>query len=525
MARAEKQTAFTLEERLEQALVPDREWPYKVPENWCWTRIGSVSEVKGGKRLPQGHALLETPTEHPYIRVTDFYGGSIDVENVKYIEDNTHAKISNYTITDKDIYVSIAGTIGKVGIIPSNFSGANLTENAAKITNISCNVNHSYLMHLLSSDDIQGQMQAETKITTQAKLALFRIAQIKIPLAPLAEQQGIVNRIESLFTKLDEAKEKTQAALDSYEIRKAAIFHKAFTGELTFKWRKEHGVGIESWAETKFKDFCLLKRGFDLPASQRMEGAYPLVSSSGIIDTHNIAQVKGPGVVTGRSGSIGKVFYVEEDYWPLNTTLYAEKLYTNNPKFVFYFLHTFDFKSYSSSTAVPTLNRNMFSDVKVKVPSVPEQHEIVRLLDTLFTKEQQAKNGYVDMLAQIDLIKKSILARAFRGELGTNDPTEESAVEFLKQCIAQQANEKEQTPKKKRKPAVVLSDEVRSQLSSELERDIYLLLQKNGPSNMREIASISKKDLDVIEALLQLESKGLIQKQSDGEYRYVRPTI
>ena len=144
---------------------------------------------------------------------------------------------------------------------------------------------------------------------------------------------------------------------------------------------------------------------------------YPLVSSSGIIDTHNEAKVKAPGIVTGRSGSIGKVFYIEEDFFPLNTTLYSQNLFGNNARYVYYYLSNFDFKSFSSSTAVPTLNRNNFSKVELKVPALPEQVEIVRILDIIIEKENKAKQAAEAVLEQIDLLKKSILARAFRGEL------------------------------------------------------------------------------------------------------------
>lgn len=242
-------------------------------------------------------------------------------------------------------------------------------------------------------------------------------SKIKLELPTLAEQQRIVNRIESMFAKLDEAKEKAQNVVDGFEIRKAAILHKAFTGELTAKWRKENGVSDDSWEEKRFDEFCLLKRGFDLPATQRIEGMYPLVSSSGIIDTHNEAKVKAPGIVTGRSGSIGKVFYIEEDFFPLNTTLYSQNLFGNNARYVYYYLSNFDFKSFSSSTAVPTLNRNNFSKVELKVPTLPEQVEIVRILDIIIEKENKAKQAAEAVLEQIDLLKKSILARAFRGEL------------------------------------------------------------------------------------------------------------
>ena len=236
--------------------VPAEEQPYLIPGNWCWVTIGAIASVKGGKRIPKGNKLVEYKTEHPYIRVTDFDNRSIATEQVKYIDEETFKLIRNYTISTQDIYISIAGTIGKVGIIPDDLDGANLTENAAKITNMQ-GIEKNFLLWLLESEITQSQMRDSTISTTQPKLALFRIENIKFPLSPLAEQHRIVDRIESLFAKLDEAKEKAQAVVDGFELRKTAILHKAFTGKLTERWRKEHGVGLDSWAHSPWGNFIV----------------------------------------------------------------------------------------------------------------------------------------------------------------------------------------------------------------------------------------------------------------------------
>jgi type I restriction enzyme S subunit len=182
-----------------------------------------------------------------------------------------------------------------------------------------------------------------------------------------------------------------------------------------------------------------LQRGFDLPINKRTRGRYPVVSSSGIIDHHIESKVKGPGFTVGRSGSVGKIYFVEEYYWPLNTTLFSKELNGNDPKFAFYYLSTFDFLKFSSSTAVPTLNRNNFSDVSIKVPPLSEQKEIVRIVEKLLDHEDEAK-VLIDMEEQIDLLEKSILSKAFRGELGTNDPNDEPAVELLKRSLKEKLN-------------------------------------------------------------------------------------
>jgi type I restriction enzyme S subunit len=137
------------------------------------------------------------------------------------------------------------------------------------------------------------------------------------------------------------------------------------------------------WSNGKLGDYIELKRGYDLPQAKRQCGLVPLVSSSGVSDKHNVAMVKGPGVVTGRYGTIGQVFYVEDDFWPLNTTLYVRDFKGNEPKFIHYFLKTLDFFAYSDKAAVPGVNRNHLHEALVTVPPLTVQKEIANFLGTL----------------------------------------------------------------------------------------------------------------------------------------------
>ena len=142
---------------------------------------------------------------------------------------------------------------------------------------------------------------------------------------------------------------------------------------------------MADWKVKPLGEVCTLQRGFDLPTQDRRPGGYPLISSSGVIDTHDEGRVLGPGVVTGRSGSIGNVFYVAEDFWPLNTTLYVRDFHESDPRFVYYLLTAFDLRRYAGGTGVPTLNRNDVHSVAVQVPSsVEEQRRIVAILDEAF---------------------------------------------------------------------------------------------------------------------------------------------
>ena len=146
------------------------------------------------------------------------------------------------------------------------------------------------------------------------------------------------------------------------------------------------------WQTKPLGEVCTLQRGFDLPTQDRISGRFPLVSSSGITDTHSEGPVSGPGVVTGRSGSIGNVFFIDDSFWPLNTTLYVRDFHGNDPRFVFHLLNEFDLKRFSGGTGVPTLNRNDVHGEMVKVPAaVTEQQRIVAILDEAFDGIATAK--------------------------------------------------------------------------------------------------------------------------------------
>jgi type I restriction enzyme S subunit len=170
-------------------------------------------------------------------------------------------------------------------------------------------------------------------------------------------------------------------------------------------------------------DFIELKRGYDLPKKQRTAGSVPLVSSAGISDYHSEAKVCGPGVVTGRYGTIGEVFYVEEDFWPLNTTLYVRDFKGNDPRFTYYFLKTIDYLQYSDKAAVPGVNRNHLHTAEISVPeSVTEQRRIASVLSALDDKiqlnhqinqtlEQMAQAIFKSWFVDFEPVKAKIAAR------------------------------------------------------------------------------------------------------------------
>ncbi len=167
-------------------------------------------------------------------------------------------------------------------------------------------------------------------------------------------------------------------------------------------------MGKEIWRQLSLGEVVTLQRGYDLPHKERKHGTVPIVSSSGITDTHNEARVTGPGVVTGRYGTIGEVFFVAEDFWPLNTTLFVKDFKGNNPLFISFLLCRIDYRSYSGKSGVPGVNRNDLHEISVDLPPLPEQHAIatalsdvdalIASLDKLIAKKRDIKQATMQQL-------------------------------------------------------------------------------------------------------------------------------
>ena len=206
------------------------EIPFDIPDSWEWVRLGDVCQVKGGKRVPQGDKLLDSPTAHVYLRVTDMKDGTINDSPKKYISEETFQKISKYTISSNDLYVTIAGTIGLVGVIPDQFDGMNLTENAAKLTDIY--INRNFLAKQLNASFFQEVFLNKRTQVAQPKLALERIATVLFPLPPLEEQNRIVAKVEALMNEVDTIERETENLNRTFALTREKVLDLAIRGKL-----------------------------------------------------------------------------------------------------------------------------------------------------------------------------------------------------------------------------------------------------------------------------------------------------
>ena len=454
-----KKKEKTLEEKLQEALVPENQWPYMLPENWCWTRLGKITNVVGGGTPSSSKKEYYDNGTIPWLSPADLSGYS-DIyisRGQKNITELGLSKSSARLMPKDTVLLSSRAPIGYVAIASNSIS----TNQGFKNFLPSDAFYSRFLYWNLKSS--KSLLESYASGTTFLELSGSKASMVEFPLPPLPEQKRIVHRIESLFAKLDEAKEKIQQVLDGAEMRKAAILHKAFTGELTKNWRKENGISEDSWVEYTLQSVCTMKitdGTHKTPTYSDKENGVVFLSAkditSGEINWENTKYITSElhkelysrlapqinDILLAKNGTTGVAALVKEDkVFDIYVTL---ALLRPNVEIVIpeYLLNIINsplckvqFNENLTGIGVPNLHLRDIKDVKIKVPSISEQEIISDKVEMLLANEGMVTKNCLKQIEVIDTMKKSIIAKAFRGELGTNNPTEDSALNLLKEVL------------------------------------------------------------------------------------------
>lgn len=446
-----KQIELTIEEKLQNALVPKEEQPYKIPNNWCWVRLDFLlKEICNGTTIKQNK---EGKTAR-VTRIESLQNNTIDFNRIGNIVNESLIKDKDWYI-EGDIIVSHINSIehvGKSAVITRDMlplvHGMNLLR--LRLNNI-CN-SQFFQLYTRTTDYKKSIVNRVNRAVNQVSINQKQLCSLEIPITNLKEQQRIVNRIESLFAKLDRAKELIENTLAQFEQNKMAILHKAFTGELTVKWRKKNNIDLSSWKKYELKEvFKVVKDKYNPQIENQIVnyiGLENIETSKGIINKNNSSEVKSiktkfkkDDVLYGKLRPyLNKHDVVNFDgicstdilvfrFDNINTAKYIN-YYFNLPMFIQYAVEN------SSGINLPRVSEKTISKYKISLPTIEEQQEIVNILDKLLAKYNKIKN-LEQQLEKIELLKKAILAKAFRGELGTNNPDEESAENLLKEILAE----------------------------------------------------------------------------------------
>lgn len=437
MAKGKKKEELTLEEKLERALVPAEEQPYEVPGNWCWTYASRVFDIEYGKGLP-----TKKLTAHGY----PVFGANGQI-----------GYYSEYMFEEEKALMSCRGAYS--GTMNYSLPKSYITSNSLIISDKGRLMMPRYICCLFEALDTTELVSgsAQPQVTVQA------FEKYVVPLPPLTEQKRIVERIESLFAKLDEVKEKVQEVIDSMDDSIEAILYEAFTGQLTKSWRNLN-TKIEKWNATTLSEIV---SGLKYGSSEKSDYGYQgtpvlripnigdgwvdfsdlkylseeLKNSSHEVFENDILIIRSNGSrdLVGKCALVPKL---QERYAYASFLIRMKASEKVLPEYLVRFMNSSMarvqmFDKAKSSSGIHNINSKELGDIKICVPPIEEQKQILKFIHEFANKEKKVQEISEEILGSIDKMKKSILAKAFRGELGTNNPDEESAIELLKTILVE----------------------------------------------------------------------------------------
>ncbi len=363
------------------------------------------------------------------VRVTDVKYGELDLSKTFRVDAEVFAEFSRrYKPSRGDIIITRVGTYGVFGkVLDTNFC---LGQNTAAI--IPKTIAPDYLYAVLNSDFVKSQIESSVVGSTQKTLSLKAIKALQIPrfrpsqelvigslgatfddrITILRETNTTLEAIaqalfKSWFEDFDPVHAKMQGRTpEGMDEATAALFPESFE-------ESELGAVPKGWHIGRLDDLLVLQRGFDLPAQDRTVGDFPIIAASGPSGTHHKSMVKGPGVVTGRSGVLGKVFFELEDFWPLNTTLWVKQFKAATPCYAYEVLRLLDFKSFNAGSAVPSLNRNHIHSLPYLLPA-RECVDTFEVIASQIHKRCRVNEKQIQTLVDI---RVALLPRLISGQL------------------------------------------------------------------------------------------------------------
>lgn len=397
-----------------------------LPDNWHFCKLNRIAYIID--------SLHKTPQYSdigiPMARVTDIKPGFLNLKNAFLVTQEIFNEFTRNGQPEKgDIVFSRVGTYGLCSYVNSNDKFC-LGQNTALIRP---RIDSRYVYFALKSPLVKQQIENSAVGSTQKTISLKSIGELEIPICPTLEMESIV----SLLGALDDKIELNRRMNETLEAMARAIFKSWFvdfdpvlakaegrepagmdaeTAALFPDSFEETELGMvpKGWRIGKLDELLVLQRGFDLPSDQRMQGPYQVISASGPSGCHIEYKVQGPGVTTGRSGLLGKVFFIYEDFWPLNTSLWVKDFRVSQPHHAYFLLKNLGTEAYNAGSAVPTLNRNHIHKLPAIVPTKLVVALFEKLVTPLFNKIQNNQKQSITLAEIRDRLLPELLSGKLR---------------------------------------------------------------------------------------------------------------
>ena len=405
-----------------------------LPIEWDAPVIGDLlAEDRGisvGVMYPGNHCDQGIPL----VKAGDLKSNWINPNPPFRITPDKHYEYRRTELEGGELLISLVGNAGQTAVVPSEMKGWNVAR-AVAVVRLSKGADPHFIKYTLQSPALGQLMKSWCNTTVQETLNLKEIKRLPIPFPEIAEQKSIAHILGTLDDKI-ELNRKTNETLEAMA---KALFKSWFVDFDPVRAKAEGrptGLPAEisdlfpdsfedselgdipsGWEVGGLEEFLVLQRGFDLPAPQRIKGAYPVVAASGVSGTHNEPMAVAPGVVTGRSGVLGKVFYIQTDFFPLNTTLWAKEFRLATPIYGYFLLCDIDFAVFNAGSAVPTLNRNHLGSLRFPLPP--------RALVVSFTEVavdlMKRREGIVAETSNLTATRDALLPKLISGEIRIPD--------------------------------------------------------------------------------------------------------
>jgi len=420
---------------------------------WPKVAVESIGEVKSGKRLPKGDELTGIQTPYPYIRLVNIAEGRIRKKNLQYLKANTREKIQRYIVNHRDVGLAIVGhTIGMVFYVDDKFDGVNLTENAARITNISSEFNSKFLYYYLTSSEGQREIICRTVGSAQGKLPLYNIRSMEVPRPPLPEQKAIIHILGSLDDKIELNRQTNQTleamaqalfkswfvdfdpvidnalaagneipeTLQSKAAARQALGDKrrALPEDIrrlfppSFVHAEKIGWIPKGWEPEKLNSLLEIKYGKD--HKKLGEGEIPVYGSGGLMRKADQSLYKGESVLIPRKGTLSNILYVNEAFWTVDTMFYTIPKHPNIAKYAFYHLKSLDFISMNVGSAVPSMTTKVLNELPVILPDPETLEHFDYLLRNNFNKSLANLNQTLSLTKLRDTLLPELISGEIR---------------------------------------------------------------------------------------------------------------
>ena len=402
-------------------------YPYELPAGWAWTTLGEICCIKGGKRIPRGMTFAKGKTAHVYIRVTDMKDNTIKLSDLKYIDDYVYEHIKNYTINASDLYLTIAGTIGSVGIVPNEVDGMNLTENAAKLTQIGCI--KEYLLYALLSTIAQEHFISRFHQVAQPKLSIETASKTPIAMPPIGEQNRIVKEIKRYLAAIKIIEEGQTDLETTISQAKSKILDLAIHGKLVPQDPTDEPAAKllkrinpkaeiacdnghyqklpEGWAVCTLKNVCKVITGStpsksnpiyyggnipfykpaDLDFGRYVKNASEYLSEEGMCVSRVVPAGSTAVCCIGTIGKVGYLVNAGTTNQQINCAIPSKAVYD---VFLFYLCSSSWFYNNlikkSSAVTISIVNKSKMENIEIPLPPLEEQHRIVAKIEEIYAQ-------------------------------------------------------------------------------------------------------------------------------------------